>query len=94
MMILIDIDMPKNCLECPAHDDYMTCVFPVQGRGWGSNDVTEYTKGRPGWCPMKELILCKDCKYSLSNSRFCAYPHKTNNIQPGDWFCADGEMKT
>ena len=36
------------------------------------------------------VVRCKDCKYSLSNSRFCAYPHKKNNIQPCDWFCADG----
>ncbi len=39
------------------------------------------------------VVRCKDCKYSLSNSRFCAYPHKKNNIQQGDWFCADGERK-
>ena len=37
-----------------------------------------------------QIVRCKDCKYSLSNSRFCAYPHKKNNIQPCDWFCADG----
>lgn len=40
-----------------------------------------------------QIVRCKECKYSLSNSRFCAYPHKKNNIQPCDWFCADGERK-
>lgn len=53
-MIQIDMQMPKNCLDCPACNEYLTCAIPVNGRKWGENDVREFGQGRPEWCPMKE----------------------------------------
>ena len=53
-MIQIDMQMPKNCLDCPACNEYLMCAIPVNGRGWGENDVREFGQGRPEWCPMKE----------------------------------------
>ena len=53
-MIQIDMQMPKNCLDCPACNEYLMCVIPVNGRKWGENDVSEFAQGRPEWCPMKE----------------------------------------
>ena len=53
-VIQIDIEMPKNCIDCPACNEYLMCAIPVNGRGWGENDVREYGQGRPEWCPMKE----------------------------------------
>ena len=53
-MIQIDMPMPKNCLECPACNEYLTCTIPINGRKWGENDVREFGQGRPEWCPMKE----------------------------------------
>lgn len=53
-MIAIDMQMPKNCLACPACDEYLMCAIPVNGRKWGENDVREFGQGRPEWCPMKE----------------------------------------
>lgn len=53
-MIQIDMPMPTNCLDCPACNEYLTCGIPVNGRGWGENDVREFGQGRPEWCPMKE----------------------------------------
>ena len=46
--------MPKNCLDCPACNEYLMCAIPVNGRGWGENDVKDFSQNRPEWCPMKE----------------------------------------
>lgn len=53
-MIQIDMPMPKNCLDCPACNEYLTCAIPVNGRKWGENDVREFSQSRPEWCPMHE----------------------------------------
>ena len=53
-MIQIDMQMPKNCLDCPACNEYLLCAIPVNGRTWGENDVREFGQGRPEWCPMEE----------------------------------------
>ena len=69
-MIQIEMPMPKNCLDCPACNEYLTCAIPVNGRKWGENDVREFGQGRPEWCPMKEqedenkrnpVIVCPHC---------------------------------
>ena len=64
-MIQIDMQMPENCLDCPACNEYLTCAIPVNGRKWGENDVREYGNGRPEWCPLKEqdaeVELCDRC---------------------------------
>ena len=53
-MVQIDMPMPKNCLDCPACNEYLMCAIPVNGRKWGENDVREFGQSRPEWCPMKE----------------------------------------
>lgn len=53
-MIQIDMQMPTNCHDCPACNEYLTCAIPVNGRGWGENDVRDFSQSRPEWCPMKE----------------------------------------
>lgn len=70
-MIQIDITMPKNCGECPICNEYLMCAIPINGRGWGENNVSDYfTNGRPEWCPLKEqqkaeelhpVIVCPHC---------------------------------
>ena len=57
------MQMPKNCIDCPACNEYLMCAIPCNGRKWGENDVREFGQGRPEWCPMKELVRCKDCKH-------------------------------
>ena len=97
-MIQIDMQMPKNCLECPACNEYLMCAIPVNGRKWGENDVRDFSQGRPDWCPMKEqeLIWCKDCVYSHKRERDGAYHCNIHGIwkPDGNWFCADGERRT
>ena len=53
-MIQIDMPMPENCLDCPACNEYLMCAIPRNGRGWGENDVRDYSQSRPEWCPMKD----------------------------------------
>lgn len=43
-----------------------------------------------------ELVRCRDCKHCFTEGdnvlyNVCDLNH--NKIQPGDWFCADGERK-
>ena len=87
-MIQIDMPMPKNCLDCPACNEYLMCAIPVNGRKWGENDVREFEQGRPEWCPMKEqeaVVQCKDCKHH----DYCY----TKPMNGRNWFCADGKKK-
>lgn len=84
-MIQIDMPMPKNCLECPACNEYLNCAIPVNGRGWGENDVREFGQGRPEWCPLKEQeaklvridedsVHCPSCGnelFTFPRQKFC-----------------------
>ena len=58
-MIQIDMPMPKNCIDCPACNEYLMCAIPCNGRGWGENDVKDFSQSRPEWCPMKEQTKTK-----------------------------------
>ena len=69
-MIQIDMPMPKNCLDCPACNEYLTCAIPVNGRKWGENDVREYGNGRPEWCPLKEQEVSEELKLKIWNALY------------------------
>ena len=94
-MIVIDMPMPTNCLDCPACNEYLMCAIPANGKGLGENDVREYGQSRPEWCPLKEITLCKDCKQSGIDStghpRYWCSAH--SEYHDGDWFCAGGKQK-
>lgn len=81
-MIQIDMPMPKNCLDCPACNEYLTCAIPVNGRKWGENDVRDFSQSRPEWCSMKEqeavepFHKCTGKEYTLiedSHFDYCPY---------------------
>lgn len=94
-MIQIDMPMPTNCIDCPACNEYLMCAIPANGRGWGENDVKDFSQGRPEWCPMKEqkLVRCDDCGYSFCEGfvlkRLYCEKHPELGEIKGDWFCAD-----
>ena len=93
-MILIDMPMPNNCLDCPACNEYLTCAIPINGRKWGENDVREFGQGRPEWCPMEEqdaVVRCKDCKYYDSFRQECR--NGIDGIMTPNFYCANGERK-
>lgn len=55
-MILIDIDMPKTCKECPMNDDNWACAL--------SGAAPEQDRRRKD-CPLHEIVIeavCKDAK--------------------------------
>lgn len=87
-MIQIDMQMPKNCIDCPACNEYLMCAIPCNGRGWGENDVKEFSQSRPEWCPMKEQQPVKPMIHNSSADVWyyvcddCNYP-----ISPGDNYC-------
>ena len=58
-MIQIDMPMPTNCLECPVCNEYLCCAIPVGGHGWGENNVSDFSKSRPEWCPLKDQEAVK-----------------------------------
>ena len=39
---------------CPVCSEYDICLIPVDGKGFGEQNVSDFTEGRPEWCPMKE----------------------------------------
>lgn len=53
-MIQIDMPKPENCYGCIACNEYLMCAIPIDGRGWGENDVKDFSQCIPEWCPMKE----------------------------------------
>jgi hypothetical protein len=82
-MIQIDMQMPTNCLECPVCNEYLCCAIPVGGHGWGENNVSDFSKSRPEWCPMKnqEAVkptwsrgkpFCGACGLRIHDGKFCS----------------------
>lgn len=44
-----------------------------------------------------ELVRCGDCKHCFvdgTNVRYNVCELNHNKVQPGNWFCADGERRT
>ena len=90
-MILIDIPMPESCIECPCMYDYIQCTALKDNEHESLSACDDYAK-RQEWCPLKEVVLCKDCK--KRNSWEC-WQYFFGRIKiPDDWFCADGERNT
>lgn len=45
--LIIEMEMPQNCGECPLLDNnYIVCRATMK-------DATEYGTERPSWCPIK-----------------------------------------
>jgi hypothetical protein len=39
---------------CPACSEYDICLIPIDGKGFGEQNVSEFIDSRPEWCPLKE----------------------------------------
>ena len=101
-MIQIDLPMPEACDVCPMNYDFGYCRcfenrddWEKYSKDWNSQ-VCE-RKDRPEYCPLKEVITCKNCKY-VAPDMVCGHPNETlnqlsrNDGNP-DWSCADAEPK-
>lgn len=79
MVAIKDMEMPKNCNECPYSCDY--CVLTGE---WVSD--TEQIRDKN--CPLVEIVTCKDCKHKRGGG--CRnFSHIIND----DFYCADAERR-
>ena len=69
-MIHIDMPMPENCRMCPACSEYDICLIPVDGKGFGEQNVSEFIDNRPNWCPLKEHEVPEELKYKMWNALY------------------------
>lgn len=52
--LTLNIDMPKNCIECPFNYDCLFCIAATEGE----RDLLyedEYYIRREEWCPLEEV---------------------------------------
>ena len=49
-MIVIDMDMPKKCMDCQllGHDEMYCTLYPRKDL-----DIITVTTSKPDWCPIK-----------------------------------------
>ena len=100
-MIQIDLPMPEACDVCPFNYDFCWCKAFGNNDEWEkySDDWNDHVcdrETRPEYCPLKEIVRCKDCKWFLPDDT-CGNKRLSDQediatLWP-DWFCADGEQK-
>ena len=87
-MIVIDIPMPKKCAECPCNGNRLYGNCQVKGRWLGGEEGSSMAENRPEWCPLKEMVTCKNCRhYDID---FCK---KRKHETAPDYSCTAGERK-
>lgn len=57
-MIQIDMEMPRDCEECPLNDEYAECALL-------SKFVAKW--GRLPDCPLREVTRCGECRHYQGN---------------------------
>ena len=83
MIVITTMDsLPEHCFECPCHDG--ECGYCQTDR------IHEAVDERPSWCPLKEIVRCKDCVFRDARDGMCEH---VLQIREPDWFCADGERR-
>lgn len=103
-MILIDLPMPKACDVCPFNYDFCWCnAFGNHDEKWEkySDDWNDHVcdrETRPEYCPLQEIVRCKDCIHRGDKHK-CILAFVTDKQDfpyffydnRGEWFCADGK---
>ena len=101
-MIQVDLPMPEACDVCPFNYDFCWCQAFGNRDDWEKyeNDWNENVcdrKTRPEYCPLKEIVICKDCKHQYfmtkSGNVICGHVNHESEKHSCDWYCADGEVK-
>ena len=89
MAILIDMPMPHDCGECVFMvDGWCYCI---KAEDWQSREI-EF-EDRPGWCPLREVVRCKDCKRYESDGGALMTCTLNDMITDDDCFCWWGERR-
>ena len=62
-MIRVDIDMPKNCVECPFHAEAQLTISGISKeycKAFYKDAMFDNRKIRQDWCPISEIDKPKD----------------------------------
>lgn len=71
MMIFMD-KLPDSCCNCPCEYDSMVCQAS-SGIDFDEPESFDFYKERHPDCPLKELVLCRDCKWLQQDALFHDY---------------------
>ena len=96
MAILIDMDMPEECGKCC----FLNAKFSLnpecslEGRN-PFNDTMNISRGRPYWCPLREVVRCKDCVHRVPQGDGLTHWYACMVMEQNDdeWFCSFGERR-
>lgn len=98
MIIIPDTEMPNSCDDCPLEYDSICCrAFDIEFYPLYSYD--DYCTKRHPDCKLRELVLCKDCKwYGRADKRrfyrgMDCLQKRIDTIIPDKDFCSRGERK-
>ena len=94
-MIQVNLPMPDNCLDCPACNEYAVCAIPVDGKGFGEQDVSDFSDSRPDWCPLKAEhdMPCFNCPMNpirptyRDNKVYCGQCGKRIPLKINAYYC-------
>jgi hypothetical protein len=92
MLVIKDMELPKSCKKCP-----FKAMFPNTGLKNGVCNDLHLPFKRHQYCPLIEIITCKDCKYyrNRDGDEWCTtHSFKDNKFfVREDYHCADAERK-
>lgn len=85
-MIAIDIEMPKNCLDCPIR-------HYIDNEG-NYCDLTGLYN-REDDCPLVRIVTCKDCIHNGTMRCKCFMSDRNEYMSYNNpnFYCADGERR-
>lgn len=99
-MVRIDMDMPDACYHCRLNASGCAAMgrrfyHPLRDEDDEQYDDAKYIVHRMSWCPLKEIVTCKECKYWQKRTQFCLKLSGLNvaNRTPPEWYCAGGEKR-
>ena len=91
-VIVKGMNMPENCIKCRMLFDGWCYVSPPDIDERVAPTVEDaWEQGKPEWCPLEEVIHCRDCKHYSSTQKWCYLWH---GITREDGFCSFAEGKT
>lgn len=93
MPIMIDMEKPKRCEDCPIDYDQVCCNLGAKryfDDEWKDEEERLYGRTYSDECPLKEIVLCKDCKYCVDEPWMGRSVYICNRTP---WQRSEGERK-
>ena len=90
-MLIIDRAMPRTCSECFCYDiEYSLCQASEH-----NNLTSEDMVHKPCWCPLTEIVQCKDCEHwdMIAGGNGVIKAIGTCDRRPGQMSMGDGYCK-